>query len=584
MKKTELKSNLWRMLPYLKKFRGRISLALLLLLISRAFSVADPYVMKKLIDTLTSFSPAEGTVILGLFVIFFILRWGTNVLDGLKDYAFAKVQSNIKRFISLDVFEHLLDLPLSFHVNRSTGGVSRKISRGTSALEQIFFFLTFNILPTIVEIIFVLIVFIRLFPFQFSLVFIIFIIVYVAFTITYTEHRQKLLLETNKQDDVTSSISIDAILNYDTVRYFSNEKFEYNRFDDALKKWMDLDIRATKSGANLNIGQGLIITAGLTAILWLAVQQYFLGRSTIGDFILVTTYLTRLAASLNFLGFVYIVLKEGLANIDEMFRLLKEKNDIVDKPDALSPKESAGQVVFKDVSFRYTEDRLILQDINIDIKPRTRVALVGYSGSGKSTIAKLLLRMYDVSSGAILLDGTDIRDIRQDALRRQIGIVAQDNILFDDTIRYNIAYGQTDASIEEVERVAKIANIHEFIMSLPEGYETIVGERGVKLSGGEKQRIAIARMLIKDPCLYVFDEATASLDTRSEKIIQEAISKLSKGGRTTIVIAHRLSTIVDFDKIYVFKDGVVSEEGRHAELLAKKGIYAALWEAQSKGD
>jgi len=577
------KSNLWHLLPYLSQYKMRIFWAVLLLFGSKIFSVTDPYVMKKLIDILIADTSVQGNVLIVLFVLFFVLRWGANVLDGAKDYIFAKVQANIKRYISLDVFKHLLSLPLAFHVNRSTGGISRKISRGTTALEQIFFFLTFNILPTIIEIVLILSVFIRLFPLSFSIVFVIFIVAYVAFTIVYTERRQAVLLETNKQDDLANGVSIDAILNYDTVKYFNNEKFEYNRFDESLQRWMALNINATKTGANLNMGQGFIITAGLTAILGLAVREYFLGNSTIGDFILVTTYLTRLAAPLNFLGFMYMVVKEGLANIDEMFKLLREKNTILDKSDAIAVEESAGHIIFDKVFFQYSDERMILSDISLDIKARSRVALVGYSGSGKSTIAKLLLRMYDVSSGAILLDGVDIRNIKQDSLRRQIGIVAQDNVLFNDTILYNIAYGQNDASRDDVERVAKIANIHEFISGLPSGYDTVVGERGVKLSGGEKQRIAIARMLIKDPCLYVFDEATASLDTKSEKIIQEAISKLSQEGRTTIVIAHRLSTISDFDKIYVFKEGRVIEQGNHSELIRQKGAYAALWDAQSKG-
>jgi ATP-binding cassette subfamily B protein len=580
--KTKKFPNLWRLTPYIKLYRWRIIFTMALLLASKVFSVADPYVTKKLIDYLVGGSAIKASVIAGFLILFFALRWGTNLLDGAKDYLFAKVQTNLKRFISLDVFEHLLSLPLAFHADRSTGGISRKITRGVSALEQIFWFLSFNIIPTIIEIILVIAIFMRLFPVSFTLVFLVFIFVYVAFTIGYTEYRQAMLLETNKQDDVVSGVSIDALLNYETVKYFANEKYEHNRLNAALDSWVGLGIKSTKMGANLNMGQGLIITAGLTAILSLAVIEYSHGHSTIGDFILVSTYLARVAAPLNFLGFMYRGMKEALANIDEMFKLLNVENALPDLPGASELLCVDGLVEFKDVNFSYNDERKIFDKLNFTVPPKKRVALVGYSGSGKSTVSKLLLRMYDVTGGSIELDGKNIKEATQESLRRQIGIVAQDSVLFNDTIRYNIAYGRIGATLEEVEAVAKIANIHDFITSLPNGYETVVGERGVKLSGGEKQRVAIARILIKDPKILVFDEATASLDTKSEKIIQEAINKISQGGRTTIVIAHRLSTIVDFDKIIVLDQGRVAEEGTHQELMAKNGIYAKLWLTQSQ--
>lgn len=582
VKKTKKFPNLWRLLPYLKLYRWRISSAMGLLLASKVFSVADPYVTKKLVDYLVGGSAIKAMAIAGFLIVFFALRWGTNLLDGAKDYLFAKVQANLKRFISLDVFEHLLSLPLAFHADRSTGGISRKITRGVSALEQITWFLSFNIIPTIIEIILVVAIFIKLFPFSFTAVFLVFIVVYVAFTIWYTEHRQTILLQTNVQDDKVSGVSIDALMNYETVKYFANEKYEHQRLDDSLTAWVDMGIKSTKTGANLNMGQGLIITAGLTAILILAVNQYAHGHSTIGDFILVITYLARVAAPLNFLGFMYRGMKEGLANIDEMFLLLNVANTLPDSPEAIDLCCVDGKVEFKDVDFRYNDERVIFAKLNFTVEPKTRAALVGYSGSGKSTISKLLLRMYDINAGAIELDGKNIKEATQVSLRQQIGIVAQDSVLFNDTIAYNIAYGRIGARQDEIEAVAKIANIHDFIISLPNGYETVVGERGVKLSGGEKQRVAIARILIKDPKILVFDEATASLDTKSEKIIQEAINKISQGGRTTIVIAHRLSTIVDFDKIIVLDQGQVAEEGSHAELIKKNGIYAKLWQTQSQ--
>lgn len=574
--------NLWRLVPYLKLYKWRIVSAMGLLLASKIFSVADPYVTKRLIDYLVGGSAIKASVIAGFLVIFFALRWGTNVLDGAKDYIFAKVQANLKRFISLDVFEHLLSLPLAFHADRSTGGISRKITRGVSALEQISWFLSFNIIPTIIEITLVVAIFMRLFPFSFTAVFLAFIVVYVAFTIWYTEQRQTILLETNKQDDKVSGISIDALMNYETVKYFANEKYEHQRLNASLDTWVDMGIRSTKTGANLNMGQGLIITAGLTAILVLAVNEYSHGHSTVGDFILVITYLARVAAPLNFLGFMYRGVKEALANIDEMFKLLNVENALPDAPGATELCCVGGLVEFKDVDFSYNDERRIFEKLNFIVPPKKRVALVGYSGSGKSTVSKLLLRMYDVTGGSIELDGKNIREVTQESLRRQIGIVAQDSVLFNDTIAYNIAYGRIGATQEDIEAAAKIANIHDFITSLPNGYETVVGERGVKLSGGEKQRVAIARILIKDPKILVFDEATASLDTKSEKIIQEAINKISQGGRTTIVIAHRLSTIVDFDKIIVLDQGRVAEEGTHQELMAKNGIYAKLWLTQSQ--
>lgn len=576
-------SNIWELLRYLRMFRGRIAVALLFVLISTLFSVADPYVTKMLIDVLVQGSPQTQTEkITFLIILFFVLRWGTNVFDGAKDYVFAKAQSQIRKAISLDVFEHLIDLPAAFHANRSTGGVSRKISRGTLALQTIFAFLSFNIIPTLFQIVFVVAIFLRLFPVSFTLMFLAFVVVYVYFTVWMTNRRQALLLETNLKDDAANKHSIDALLNYDTVKYFTNEKFEYQRFGDALEEWSAMNIKSMKRGADLNMGQGLIITAGLTGILVLAVGQFMKGQATIGDFVLVTTYLSRIAVPMNFLGFVYRAIKEGLADVDEMFKLLREKNTILDNPDAQELTTCGGEIRFENVDFSYFGREDVLKDINLAIPSRTRVALVGYSGSGKSTISKLLFRLYDVTSGKITIDGKDIRDLRIASLRNCLGIVAQDTTLFNDTIFNNIAYGRPGCTKEDVEEAAKTANIHDFILQLPQGYETVVGERGVKLSGGEKQRVAIARMLVKKPAVLIFDEATASLDTKSEKIIQDEIEKLSKGHITTIVIAHRLSTISDFDHIVVLEKGKIVEQGNHDELLAKQGVYYHLWQAQSK--
>ncbi|MDD5396740.1 MAG: ABC transporter ATP-binding protein/permease [Candidatus Moranbacteria bacterium] len=584
MQEKKSQINIGDLMPYIRVFRGRIFFSIVLVILSKLLLVAGPYVMKKLIDLLVNQgTSASVSTVAFLLALFFTLQWGGNLLDGMKDYVFSKVQANIRKSVSLKVFEHLMSLPSAFHSDRSTGRVSRKIARGTNALETIFMFMSFNIVPTIIQILFVGIVFIVMFPISFVVTFLIFVVVYVSFTVYVSNRRQALLLETNKLDDKATGQSIDALLNYDTVKYFTNERYEYERYDEQLGSWSGMFIKSIKSGANLNMGQGLIITAGLAAILILAVQHYVHGNATIGDFVLITTYLSSIAVPLGFLGFTYRAIKEGLANVDEMMKLLKEKNTIIDKPDAKKLERCDGNIEFENVSFSYSGEREVLNGISLSVPFKTRVALVGYSGSGKSTIPKLLLRLYDVNSGKITIDGIDIRDLKQQDLRAHIGIVAQDTTLFNDTIFHNIAYGKPDATEDEVERVAKMANIHDFIShDLPDGYQTVVGERGVKLSGGEKQRVAIARMLIKNPSILIFDEATASLDTKSEKIIQQEIEKLSKGNTTTIVIAHRLSIIVDFDKIVVLEKGKIVEQGNHSELLEKQGVYYNLWQVQSK--
>ncbi|MCH8010774.1 MAG: ABC transporter ATP-binding protein/permease [Candidatus Marinimicrobia bacterium] len=577
------RSYLFMLLPYLSRFKWRIIISLAIVVAGRLFSVTNPYVIKELVDTLaesTGFA-IDIRYLAVLVLLFFMLRWGTDLLSGLKDYIFAKVTVGVKRLVSLDVFSHLLSLPVEFHTEQATGGVARKISRGTSAISSLSFFLTGSILPTLIEIVLVLGIFITLFPPIFGLVFGIFVVIYVAFTVIVTNRRQKLLLETNKRDDRGSEQSIDALMNYETVKYFTNEEFEFKRYESTLKRWADMAIVSTKKGANLNMGQGLILTAGLTALLALAVREYLNGAATVGDFVLITTYLNRVAIPLSFLGMLYRRLKESLANVDEMFKLLEVENDVVDRAGAKELENPEGHIVLTDVVFGYKDNRSVLKGVSIDIPARSSVALVGSSGSGKSTVSKLLLRLYDVSGGEISIDGADIRNITQVSLRRNIGVVAQDTILFNETIFNNIQYGRPGAGEEDIVAAAKLANIHEFIESLPEGYDTQVGERGVKLSGGEKQRVAIARMLLKDPPILLFDEATASLDSKSERRIQDAIKSVSQKGKTTIVIAHRLSTIVDFDKIVVLDQGKVIEEGTHEELLKTCGAYQKLWRLQN---
>jgi ABC-type transport system involved in Fe-S cluster assembly fused permease/ATPase subunit len=566
---------------YLLKFKVKTAISIGLLVVAKLVSVADPYILKLLIDLLVEGGSevAFGTLA-GLIVLFFIIKGSTELIEGLRIWIFAPVETNIKRLVALDVFDHLMNLPLSFHINRSTGGVSRKITRGSTGLEQFLFLFTGNVLPTFVELIFITIIFTTLFPFTFTITLLIFVTSFVSYTVFAVNRRQKILLATNKLDDDASGKSIDALLNFDTVKYFANEKFEHTRYGDSLKKWVISDIKSSKMEAYIYRGQGIVGAIGLTTLLSLSVHQYMLGTMTVGDLIMVTTYLSRISIPLSFLGFIYRHMKESMANMDEMFRLLDVKNTILDKKDALPMPKAKGEVEFENVNFQYNEDRQILTNISFKVPANTKVALVGYSGSGKSTISKLLFRLYDVTGGSIKIDGQDLRDVDQTTLRKNLGIVAQDTPLFNDTIYQNIAYGKPGSTREEIERVAKIANIHDFIMELPEKYETIAGERGVKLSGGEKQRVAIARMLLKDPPILIFDEATASLDSKAEKIIQNAIEEISKEGRTTIVIAHRLSTIADFDEIIVMKKGEIVEQGNHKDLLDKKGVYANLWSIQ----
>ncbi len=577
-------NHLKKLIPYIAKYKWRAIFSFLMLFLSSLFSVAEPYVMKMIIDTLTiEGSETSFYFILFLVFIYFTFSFSSSLFDGLRFHIFAKAQSNIRREVSLDVFNHLINLPSSYHSEKATGSLARKITRGVNGLESLYFFTLFNVVPTLLEITLVLIVLLFLFPISFSLVFLSFIGLYIISTVFLTEKRQKILLEANKKDDKATGGSIDAILNYETVKYFTNENFEHRKYNSALKDWVVSSISSIKTGANLNIAQGFVISLGLSAVLVLASREFFYGNGTIGDFVMVTSYLAKISRPLNFLGFIYRRIKEALADIDGMFGILDVKNDLIDKQDAKDLEKVRGEIKIENVSFSYEKKRSVISGLNVEIPAKSRVAFVGYSGSGKSTISKLILRMYDVDEGRVLLDGVDIRDIKQRCLRKNIGVVAQDTVLFNDTIYNNILYGKTNATKEEVENAAQAANIHDFILKeLPDGYNTVVGERGVKLSGGEKQRVAIARMIIKNPAVLVFDEATASLDTKSEKIIQDAIKNLSHEGKTTIVIAHRLSTIVDFDKIIVMSEGKICEEGNHGELLERGGTYANLWKIQAK--
>ncbi|MEX0931823.1 MAG: ABC transporter ATP-binding protein/permease [Candidatus Paceibacterota bacterium] len=579
------KSLVKRLMPYVMVYKWRILFSVLILILGKAIAVADPYILKLIIDALVENKEALIPTLIVLIALYFLLQSGAEFMEGIRTWIFAPAETNIKRLVALDIFKYLINLPVSFHTDRSTGGISRKVTRGANGLETMLFFVTGNIVPTLIQLIFITVVFISLFPWTFTAVLLGFVISFVAYTMWAVEKRQEILLTANKYDDEASGKSIDALLNYETVKYFTNENYEHERYGSFLSRWVTSDIASSKMEAYIYRGQGIIIAIGLTALLSLAVREYLQGGMTIGDMILVTTYLGQISIPLSFLGFIYRRLKESIADMDEMFKLLDVPNTIKDKDDAKVLTDIKGEIRFDDVSFAYSNEREVLSHISFSVPEKKRVALVGYSGSGKSTISKLLLRLYDVRSGSIKIDGIDIRDVTQESLRGVIGVVAQDTALFNDTIFENIRYGKPNATKEEIEQVAKVAHIHEFIVNdLPQGYETVVGERGVKLSGGEKQRVAIARMLLKNPRILLFDEATASLDSKAEKVIQTAISELSKEGRTTVVIAHRLSTIVDFDEIIVLERGSIVERGSHGELLQKNGVYARLWAIQNNGE
>ncbi|MDP3956252.1 MAG: ATP-binding cassette domain-containing protein [bacterium] len=575
-----------RLAPYLWEFRGRIGASLAFLTLARLLTLLDPYIIKEVIDMLVDGHVALfGLTAPMLIGVFLAVRIVSSIFEGFIDLVMVKAETGMKQRIGLEVFAHMLSLSIAFHTDRSIGGMARKITRGTEAINHILWMFSTNIIPTLLELLFVTIVFVKLFPPIFAIVLLITAISHIAYTIFLTENRQVKLLEMYKLDDRAGSKIVDSLLNYESVKYFNNEQYEYRSYQSRLKEWVVSAIKTGRSGVVINIGQGIILACGLTALLYLAYQQYLVGASTVGDFVLITAYLGRIGVPLSFLGFVYRRAKEGLASLDEMIRLLEEPITVKDIVGAKNLVVSEGAIIFDNVSFAYNDEREVLKHLNLSIPARERIAFVGYSGSGKSTITKLLARFYDPTEGAIRVDGQNIAQVTQESLRQNLGVVAQDAVLFNASIRENILYGRTDATEAEIEEAARRASIHDFISKeLPNGYETIVGERGIKLSGGEKQRVAIARMLLKNPAILMFDEATASLDTESEREIQASIQEVSGDAKTTIVIAHRLSTIVDFDRIIVFDKGRIAEEGSHDDLLKKGGHYAKLWQMQLKHD
>ena len=580
----KLRGNEWRsvrvLLPYLLEFRGRVALALTLLVSAKLANVGVPLVMKNIVDDLDP-KLAMVAVPAALLAAYGLLRFSTTLFGELRDVVFVRVTQHAIRRVALGVFRHLHALSLRFHLDRQTGGMTRDIERGTRGISTLLSYLLFSIIPVILEFALVAAVLLSKFDWRFAAVTFGAVAVYITFTIAVTEWRIDIRRRANELDSKANTRAIDSLLNYETVKYFGNEEFEARRYDRNLRKYEDAAVRFESSLGLLNIGQSLVIAAAVTALMFLAADGVSAGVLTLGDLVLVNALLIQLYIPLNFLGMVYREIKQSLLDMDKMFRLLGENREIADKPGAPELPPGPAAVEFRNVSFYYERERQILFEVSFTIPAGHRVAVVGHSGSGKSTLARLLFRFYDVSEGKILINGAEIKDVKQSSLRGAIGIVPQDTVLFNDTILYNIHYGRTGASPDEVIEAARAAHIHDFIETLPARYETKVGERGLKLSGGEKQRVAIARALLKDPRILIFDEATSALDSKSEKAIQAELERISVG-RTTLVIAHRLSTVMDADMILVLNHGRIVERGSHRELLAAGGEYSRMWALQQE--
>ena len=582
----------WRvirdLLPYLWEYKFRVAIALSCLVLAKVTNLGIPILMKRLIDALNikTNSPEVLLVVpVGLLLAYGALRISASLFTELRESLFARVTQNAVRKVALQVFEHLHSLALSFHLARQTGGVSRDIERGTRGIQSLIAYSLYSILPTLIEFCLVLGYFAYSYDIWFATITLVALVLYITFTVVVTEWRTHFRRTMNDMDSKANQKAIDSLLNFETVKYFGNEAFEAGRYDENLVRYQVAAVKSQKSLAVLNLGQQTIIAIGLVLILWLATLGVVDGSMTLGDFVLVNTLMIQLYIPLNFLGVMYREIKQSLTDMDRMFALLNTEKEIADSPHAkllqIDNYSYGPDVRFENVSFHYEAKREILHDVSFNIPAGTITAVVGQSGAGKSTLARLLFRFYDVQSGKILIDGQNILDIQQGSLRKAIGIVPQDTVLFNDTIGYNIAYGNPKASIEEVHEAARAAQIDGFIKHLPDGYETQVGERGLKLSGGEKQRVAIARTLLKKPAMLIFDEATSALDSKTERAFQEELLSLAKN-RTTLIIAHRLSTIIHADQILVMEHGQIVERGTHHELLAANGRYADMWHIQER--
>ena len=582
----------WRvirdLLPYLLEYRLRVLIALSCLIAAKVTNLGIPIVLKDLIDSLNINvnSPQALLVVpLGIIVAYGLLRIFASAFTELREALFAKVTQNAVRKVALQVFEHLHSLALSFHLARQTGGVSRDIERGTRGIQSLISYSLYSILPTLIEFCLVLGYLAYSYDIWFAAITSVALVLYIVFTVVVTEWRTHFRRTMNDMDSKANQKAIDSLLNFETVKYFGNEAFEASRYDENLLRYQSAAVKSQKTLAVLNLGQQIIIAVGLMLILWRATVGVVNDTMTLGDLVLVNTLMIQLYIPLNFLGVIYREIKQSLTDMDRMFSLLNTDKEIADSVDAktlqIENHDRGPDVRFEHVSFHYDAKREILRDVSFNIPAGTITAVVGQSGAGKSTLARLLFRFYDVQSGKILIDGQNIRDVTQASLRKAIGIVPQDTVLFNDTIGYNIAYGNPSATIEEVQEAARAAQIDGFIKRLPEGYDTQVGERGLKLSGGEKQRVAIARTLLKKPAMLIFDEATSALDSKTERAFQEELLGLAKN-RTTLIIAHRLSTIIHADQILVMDHGQIVEHGTHEELLSIKGKYAEMWQMQER--
>ena len=573
-----LVAKLW---PYLKVYKIRVSIALALLVAAKVVGFGMPWALGKLVDTLDSPVQQLLAVPVGLVLLYGAMRFGSVLLGELRDAVFSRVTESAMRKIGLEVFAHLHQLDLEFHQSRQTGGISRDIDRGTNGISFMMRFLVFNILPTIIELILVILFLLWQFDIWFSIVTVASIVVYVVFSAITTEWRTGFVKEANRLDSKSNTRAIDSLINYETVKYFNNEHFEAEKYNDNLKSWELARIKNRLSLAFLNSGQALIIAVGLTLMVYLSAQNVVSGNMTIGELVMVNGFLMQLFIPLNALGFIYREIRRALSDIENMFELLDRPAKVVDQENAQALQVTHAQITFDNVSFSYKKARAILQDLSFQVASGHKVAIVGASGSGKSTIGRLLFRFYDIDKGTITIDGQAIDQTQQFSLRQNIGVVPQDTVLFNDTIWANVAYGCPDADDKAVWHAIEMANLKDFITDLPDGVDTLVGERGLKVSGGEKQRIAIARVLLKNPAILLFDEATSALDSKAEQSILKALAAISYK-RTTLVIAHRLSTIVDADNILVIDKGRLIEQGTHQQLLAADGHYAQLWTLQQQ--
>jgi ABC-type transport system involved in Fe-S cluster assembly fused permease/ATPase subunit len=573
--------------PYLwprdsSELRARVVLAVAFLLAGKLVNIYVPWLYKQAVDALTPGS-AVVAVPVALIIAYGVARVMSQGFNELRNAVFAKVSQRAVRRLALTAFRHVHALSLRFHLERRTGGLSRAIERGTAGIDFLLSFMLFNVVPTVFEILLVCGILWWLFDWTFAAVTLATIVLYITFTFSVTDWRVRFRREMNERNSEANTKAVDGMLNFETVKYFANEEHEVLRYDAALQAYERAAVKSETTLTWLNLGQGTIIATGLAAIMIRAGQGVAAAEMTVGDFVLVNAYLIQLYTPLNFLGMVYRNIKQSLTDLEQMTALLAVKPEIEDRPGAPALVVGRGAIAFHRVSFRYDPRRPILSDVDFRVPPGAKIAIVGPSGAGKSTIARLLFRFYEVDAGSIEIDGQDINDVTQESLRRAIGVVPQDTVLFNDTIYYNIAYGRPGAPRADVEDAARHAHIHDFITGLPDGYQTMVGERGLKLSGGEKQRVAIARVILKAPKMLVFDEATSALDTKTEREIQASLAEIS-ADRTTLVIAHRLSTIVDADEILVLDGGRIVERGHHRELLARGGVYALMWARQQEAE